>query len=364
MPVSFSPIPTGFSTPSPSSVFVPTFDEQMNLIIDYSKNEKDFSLNKWIFEQTVGKIQGFYPRFVASDAVRVPYSQGQNYQWPDGQPRPQGTNQFNNPRFAWLQYLLQRYDVPGTVGYVTQDQAEWDVKKSILANNAGLVMTIRTVQCVTTATTSSNYQSSHVNTATLWGGSSGGFWTAGTVQNPTIKRTLDAVASRILLDANGKAKRSDLNLIINPNLANAISESQEVHDYLARQVGAYEVLTGQKPSQKEDWGIPNPFYGYQVVCEYANQVTTLRNTTPLSDVASFVLSDNTSFVAARPGELTSEFGGSPWSTIHLLILKGWDLLTTIWDDVRNQLFDIFVTDFYTPLMVSPETGALITNCQQ
>lgn len=352
-------LPSAWSAPGANTGYLPGFDESANLIVGYSRNEKDFAINQYSTICTVDKWIGAWLKFDPKDAARITQADGKNFLFPDGTPRPVGTNNHTNSRLSWMTYELNRYSIPGSVGYVAVSQAAYDVKKKILDDLATKAMTQKTQIGLTTLTTTSEFASSHVATATSWGG---GFWSAGTVANPIIGLSLQKIRNQILKDTNGKVKPEDLVLIVNPDLAYTMSLSQEIRAYLSNQAGSLDVLTGKSPSMNTTWGLPSPLYGFKVVVEGSTIVSAQQDVDPSNDTAAFILGSNTAIVVARPGGVSGEAGGSSYSTLVCLQDKECEMQVEIFDKPEHKLYDFYVADAYKYIVPAPETGALITNC--
>src|SRR4026209_2999475 len=175
----YSPIPTAFSAPGVGNVFIPGFDDALNLIVGYSRNDKKYPFLNYVTMKT-GKVwAGLYPKFDPHDVMRVNYENGRNFLLPDGTPRPVGTNNYTNSRFSWLQYQMQRYSYNGSIGYLTTQQAGWDVKKKILDDLAQKAMIQKARIVMAEAMNTPNYAASHNATASSWSGGVG-TWVAGT----------------------------------------------------------------------------------------------------------------------------------------------------------------------------------------
>jgi len=343
----YSPIPTAFSAPGAMNVFIPSWDDALNLVVDYCTIK------------TSSKLAGMYPKFDPHDLMRVPYANGRNWLFPDGSPSPVGTNNYSNNRLSWLQYEMQRYRLPGSLGYLTAQQAGWDVKKQILDGLATKAMIQKSQIIVTEMTTTSNYAASHVATANSWSGSVG-TWVAGTINAPTIGPSLAKIRSTILKDTAGKIRGDELLLIVNPDLAYNMALSQEIRAYLAQQSGSEQVLEGKSPEMHNNWLLPKLLYGFKIIIEDTPIVTSLENQTPTGDTASYILPGTTAAVVARPGSLDGDIGGSDFSTIHVLQYKDEEMLMEVFDEPKHRLFDIYITDTYCPLVAAGESGCLIT----
>lgn len=352
--------PSGYSAPGLFNAYVPTFDDQANLIVGYSRNEKDFALNQYVQMFTAGKMDGFWLKFNPLDQARVPFAQGNNWTFADGQRRSLQDGHDTNSRFGWVEYRMDRFSPKGTIGYLTLEQAQWDVKKKILDDLAFKCMIQRVRRAYAVIDDSTQYATSHVSTATAIGG---GLWTAGTITAPYIKNSLAAIRNAIQLDTLGKVHPKDLRLIINPVLAKGMAGSQEVHTYLAQQVDSMKVIDGSNPDQNLGWGLPDKMYGFQLIVENTVMVPQLESVAvPGADVAQFVFGDTTAYVVARPGGINGDAGGSSFSTLVCLQLKSEEMVPETFDIPEDKLINTYLLDCNTFILSAPESGYKVTSC--
>jgi hypothetical protein len=348
---------TTYTHPSANNVYLPNVDETLRLLVSYARNPKEFALNQYVTVSPISRPIGYYPKVFAADNVRVRSTTLADARWADGSRRLAGTGEYNTARHTFDNYTAVRYQFNATLGHETINYAEWDVKTMTRDNLASIAMTCRTYFVVQDIfDTSTNWPTNHFGTATATGG---GLWGAGTITNPIIKNTLGAIRERISLDTNGKVSISDLRLVMNPTTARGIAQSQEIHTYLAQQVGSLDVLEGTNPSSGENWSLPKKLYGFEIVVDASN-VSQAKESLLTQDTPTFIVPDNKIAVLARPGSLVSN-GGSNFSTVHVLEMKGEAFNVEEKDDAFNRLMDIFVTDYYTPKVAAPESGFILTS---
>lgn len=359
------PAASTFSPSRGTNVFIPGYDgsARARLIVAYGLNTKDFPFNNYTTIQTMTKPIGFYRKVLASDFVRVPYKDGRQGFWADGQPSGALTQRKQGPRSTNIQYEMLRTIEEGNVGWQTQENSEFDELKLLQNMLASIAMTKRAIMIQQQALNAANYDASHVAQAANVGG---GFWSMGTIGQPFIKQSLDNIRDVILKDSIGRVKINDLRLVLTPTLASAMSRSGEIRAYMAQQANAIRVIKGEDPDAKEDWSLPNPLYGFEICIESSVVVSTLPtdNATTADDgVKSYVMDTNKALVVARPGSLVSEVGGENFSTIHMLVKKGHDFKVFTEDmGEREQYTYTRVEDYFTVVVPAPETGFIVTNC--
>lgn len=343
-------------------------DDQLKLLVNYARNQNEFAVNQYCTVSTVNKTQGIYPKFFAPDQIRNGTSDGTDNIWEDGTPIDLTKIKANMTRRTHIRYDLIRYKKEDTIGYLTIDQSEYDERRLRLNDLSSQMMTLRTLLVLNQAMTSTNYPSAHVATATASGNlvGTGGFWNAGTVNQPNIGFSLTAARSQIYLATNGKVKQKDLRLVLDPLSAGKMAQSQEIRAYLAQQSKSLNVLKGEDPNSNEDWMLPNPLYGFQVIIEGTPYVVGPQKQatadTQAYAMANFATGTGTAFICARPGGIDASIAGAQFSTIHILEKSGEAMQPYVEDlGERQKLHYVRVSDMIVPLVPAPESGYLITN---
>src|SRR5678815_2661357 len=208
------------SYPGQYNTWVPSFDDSNRLLVDFSRNPKDFALNQYIQIVPVKKTVGYFLQMTLEERMRLLDSNLSNFAWPDGNDAPMGNN--GTESFKFTTFQAQRYAYPFSMGDLAIDQAAWDISSQHVDIKAQQAMTARTQLVVSLLSTETNYASAHrADQATA------GQWSAATTANLNIKRALDTAIAGILRDTGSVVKRNQLMLVINPNLAAAMAESQE-----------------------------------------------------------------------------------------------------------------------------------------
>jgi hypothetical protein len=280
----------------------------------------------------------------------------------DGQPRPRG--QWNEQDFRANSYTCFRRVLPDAVGWQTREQAAWPIQEVKLNALAHLMMVQRTLCFYNLTLTQANHLSTHVKSATAWSslnGGSGGFWSAGTVTNPIIKRSMANMANQIRLDTMNAVTYKNLTLIISPPAAIAMAASAEIHDYLARSPYSLAQIRGDVESQNGEFGLPDKLYDMRLVID-----GTLRTTSPRLQIPGTTLDqmdDNTALMISYPGDLSENVGQvtSSFSSVHMFVFKGEEMVVQTQDWPWDMKTDLSVHETYDMRLVSPETAALATN---
>jgi hypothetical protein len=335
--------------PSGTNTFVPSFDATGHLVVGYSRNPKDFALNKYVTIIPVKRSIGYYLRLTAENAARILSADAHEAVWHDGNDAPAGLHNLESHEFH--QYNTLRYAFPFRLGWKAIQQADWKVLAVHSANAAQQAMTARTLLTGSLITTSGNYATGHTDTATNLGG---GFWSAGTATNPIIKKTLNKAAQKIQKSTLGVVRPKDLALVISPVVADEMGRSQEVHTFLKESQFALAQVRGDVENQNGVWGLPTHLYGFPIVVEDTVRVTSKKGATLASD---YLFDGNKAALIARPGQLVSE-GSRSFSTIIIFMFE--EMSVESKDDPDNRRTAGRVVEDYAVVMASPISGYLIT----
>ena len=343
-----------FAYPSGFNTFVPSFEASGHLVVAFSRNPKDFPLNKWISLTPVKKSVGYYLRITPEVAARVINNDLREFIWTDGDDAPDGN--WGTESFSWFPFNTTRYSFPFRLGYKAEEQADWKILSAHSEFAAQDAMTARAVRCINKLLDSAQYASSHVKTATVWGG---GFWSAGTSTSPIIKKSLNAMAQQIQLDTLGKVKPSDLNLVISPLTADIMARSAEIHDYAKGSYVVQRVLEDGAVNPNQQWGLPPSLYGFPIVVDDTVQVTTKKGATTTTAYAFGPAATGTAALVCRKSGLTSVAGGPSFSTIHVFSYE--EMTVEQRDDPDNRRIKARVVEDYDVQVVAPATACLATN---
>ncbi len=340
--------------PGQFNTWIPSFEDSNRLLVDFSRNPKDFALNQYIQIVPVKKTLGYYLQMTLEERMRILDSNLSNFAWPDGNDAPIGNN--GTESFQFKMFQAQRYAYPFNMGDMAIDQAAWDISSQHVDIKAQQAMTARTQLVLAVLALSTTYASAHrTNLSTAQ-------WSAATTANLNIKRSLDTAIATILKDTGSVVKRSQLMLVINPNLAAAMAESQELVDYLKSSPSALAFVRGETSEGKDNeqlFGLPSTYAGLKIVVENAVKVTSRKNAATL--VQSFVLGDATAFITARPGELEGRYGGPSFSTGTLFVYDKDDMSVEVKHDADNRKVVGRVVDTVAVAATAPVSGWHFSN---
>lgn len=368
-------MPSAFS--SGTNTFVPSFDATGHLTVAFARNTKDFPINEYVTITPVKKTSGYYLQLNTESGARVTDATINSATWHDGQDAP--TGEWEREAFEFKQYTTQRYAFPFRIGYRAADQADWKIVASHAAMAAQKAMTSRTVRVLDVLTASNAFTSGNdvtcngTNVAegsqpTLYlnGGDSGDL-NQGTSKGPALKRALNYASRKILQNTMGVVSKDDLIVVINPNVADALSRSKEVHAYLKESPTALAQILGDKESANGEYGLPDRLYGYKIVVEDTVKVTAKKRSNrnmivdPLSVPTdeTFALGDHL-LIMARPGGIESKEGSQSFSTAHVFAYE--EMTVEQRDDPDNRRISGRVVEDYGVELVAPITGYIYRSC--
>lgn len=341
-----------FSYPSGSNTYVPSFDATGHLVVSFSRNPKDFSLNKYVQLTPVKKGSGYWLKITAEVAARVINTDKlREFVWHDGDDAP--TGDWNLESFKWYQYATERYAFAFRLGYKANEQADWKILAAHADYAAQDAMTARTIKVLNVLTDTANHDTNHYATATAL---VGGYLDSGTPTDPRLKKLINAIMFQIQKDTLGAVKPKDIMMVGSPTLFDKLGRSQEVHTYLKESPVALAQVRGDSPSQNGQWGLPDQLYGMPLVCEDAVSVSSKKGA---ARVADYVLGSDKLIFVTRKGGLVSPAGGPSFSSVHVFSYE--EMTVEQRDDVDNRRIAGRVVDDYDVKLVSPASTYLVTS---
>jgi hypothetical protein len=337
--------PGGYNT-------IPTLDLSGNLQVNFSRNIKNFAVNKIARITPVKKMRGMYLYFNPVDLARLPGGNTNQNNWAPGQLSPTGWH--NQLGFEFREFTCVRKAFVASLDQMGVEQAEWPVVKTHTEALAQQAMTNRSVLVANLLTTSGNHISTHVVTATSL---AGGFLNTGTKTNPVIMKALNAAAQIIQIDTIGRMQYRNLTVVMNPNTARKFAETAEINDMVAQSPFALAQLKGGDTNQNALFGLPPQLYGFNLVIE--DTVYNSTNALAATAAPTYAWPDNKIVVLMREDDLEASEGAASFSAVHLMIHE--DMAVEAKVDDWNRLQNIRVTDSLVPQFVAPVSAVLITN---
>lgn len=346
----------------PYSGFIPQATGQ---VISYVRSPSEFRLNKYVQYLQTPQPVGVYARVSRDDAARVVTDN--DWIWADGADRPAG--EWNNLRFQWVEFSVKRRAYPFRIGDMALKSAKksWDPLKYHTNLVASQAMINRTNRVMTLVQTASNWESNTDSANALSGGA--GPWHTASDQpsDPhynAIRRSLFEAARRINLATNAVVAAKDLVVVISPELAIAMGNSAEIHNYLKHGPFSKAQLEGGENSNRE-WGLPPDLYGFELIVEdtpYVSSRPAAADTASSESGTRQYAKDATSAVIlSRKGGINGNYGAPSFSTLQMYFYE-WEMAVFAWNDPRNLRTEGSVVDAFAEVLAAPQAGFLISGC--
>lgn len=316
------------------------------LQVEFTRAVNTFPITKYAQIVPVNQMTGYYLRLNSDDNVRV--TDVNEFVWPLGNDRPVG--KMNEHDF--VSFTCQRFAYPFYIPNETVKQAAWDVVAQHARAKAQLAMTSRSMRTATALTTSATFNAVGNYYAT-GNAISGGAWTTSTTN--VIQKGIQTALQRISLATGGAVRgETDVMLVISPTVANLLSQTSEVRDYVKNYPAALPFLQGAETFAK--YGLPPNLFGVQVVVDDSVKVTTRKGAA--STTRSFVYGNSAVFVS-RPGGLVGVEGSTSFATCQIFAFE--DMTVENWDDPKDRRIEGRVIDNSTSEVVAPVSGVLVAD---
>jgi len=318
------------------------------LQVEFTRAVNTFPITKYAQIVPVNQMTGYYLRLDSDDNVRV--TDTNEFAWPLGNDRPVG--KMNQHDF--VSFTAQRFAYPFYIPNETVKQAAWDVVAQHARSKAQLAMTARSMRTATALTgsaaqTAFNAVGNYAATGTASPG--GAPWTTSTTN--VIQKGIQGALQRISLATGGAVRgETDIMLVVSPTIANLLSQTQEVRDYVKNYPAALPFLQGSDTFAK--YGLPPNLFGVQVVVDDSVKVTTKKGAA--STTRSFVFGNSAVFVS-RPGGLVGVEGSTSFATTQIFAFE--DMTVENWDDPKDRRIEGRVIDNSTSELVAPVSGYLV-----
>ncbi len=343
--------------PGGSNTYVKNHQATGNLVISFSRNPSKFPFARYVQYRKVTKDAGYYLRITAENAARVVGANLNEFVWPDGSDAPRRNS--GTEKFAFLDYRTKRVAPDWTLGYKSRDQADWNIQDMETQFHVHQLMTLRGVSIGSALETTGNWDASHIldvddGTTDVPGNT--GSWELSTSQRQDIKRSLNVANGLIHKHTLGVVQRSDLQLVMNPNTAARVGESQEIIDFVKQAPDSWKMIQGELSGLNSQWGLPDKLYGIPIVVDDTVVITTARGAT--TPTYSYNLTDGNAFLLSRPGGLVANaVSGPSFSTIMGFFYEESTVETK--DDPDNRRVNGRTVDDVDWVMTAPASGCFL-----
>lgn len=339
--MAFSVVGGGLSTYVPSTNDLATGALQ----VEFTRSVNSFALTRYAQLVPVTKMTGYYLRQDVPDNIRL--TSDREFAWPLGNDRPTGKQN----AFDFVQYATQRFAFPFYIPQETATQAAWDVVAQHARSKAQLAMTARTNRAASVLTTTANWGTNFVANPAA-SPISAGSWTASSIGNGYIQKSIQAVMRQVSLSSGGAVAPNQLIMVISPTVANIISQAEETKEYVKNYPAALSFYQGSDTFSR--WGIPPTLFGLgDVVVDDSVKVTSKKGAT----LASSYIYGNSAVFVSRPGGLVGVEGASSFSTFQIFAYE--DMTVEQFNDPLNRRIEGRVIDNSVSAVVAPVGGYLI-----
>lgn len=353
--------PGSSSVASSSNVFVPSFEGSGELIINYSRNVKDFPISRYIQITKVEQPSAYFLAVTPDSAGRIANLNLSDFTWPDGQYAPSGI--WNNAAFSWTLVNTQRRCFPFLLGARAVNAASWPILAVEAGQMAQLAMTGRTLLAASLIFTSGNYDSNHTATVAtiraLNAGLSSGNFGTGTGSNPIIKWCFGYGKQQIQKTTLSAVKRDQVLALMSPAVALQMSVSPEVTAFCSSSPFALAQLRGDVPWINGAWGLPDVLYDTPVIVDDTSYVSSElgASSTTFAYVYDAISGSEVALIS-RPGGLEGTYGTKSFSSITMFALEEMTV-ESLYDSV-NRLYLGRVCEDYVFTFTAPAASYLFT----
>lgn len=355
------------TAPGPTNVFVPTFSPGATgaLQTEFSRNPASFALNKYVQVVPVEKRVGKYLRIDPDDAGRIVTED--DYTWPDTTDRPRG----EEVDFSFPPYETTRHSYGFRIGFITEEQADWDIIASHARAKAQKAMTFRTLATQTLLATAANWPADNFgdgddfSTGFISGGADGALWTEAL---GVLQGLFQSVRQQIVDSTVGAVDiQNEFVAVMGPEVAVAMSRSPEVKTYVKNYPRAEDFLRGSAIFQQ--WGLPPDLWGVKVEVDHTVRISTHRGAATKTSAPIWDTATGSIAFLSRPGALVGTEGVPSFSTVSLYVHspgrgvnaddRGGDMAVETIVDPWNRVTNGSVVDDFAPLITAPIAGAYV-----
>ncbi len=337
--------------PGGLDTYIPALELSGNLMVSFSRNLKDYAVNRYSKITPVKIPRGPFLYFNPADQARLP-NQPYGMRWPAGTVAPTGFH--TTLGFEVQTYQTERFRLSTTLDQRSVDIANWDIQKKHTEALAQKVMANRAYMVATVATTSGNYPSGNTDTATNL---AGGVLSAGTTADPKIYITLTATQLQIQKATSGAVRAMHgFKSVMNATTAVKFSRTREIREYLMQSPSGPAMIRMDEKNLNGVYGLPPTLYGTEVVVE--DTYYNANNRGAATDTAVPVFADNFLAVVVKEDDLDGQVMAPSFSTIHQFVYE--DMTVESFPDPRSRLVELTLTDEAQAKMVAGVSGYLVT----
>jgi hypothetical protein len=350
--------------PGQSNTYVPKLTNRLR--VDFSRNQADFPLNRYVQivplygEGAESRQTGYFLRMTREQAGRI-NTNGNGTLWADGNDRPDYNG--NLESFDLVKYTTRRRTDGIRAGDLSINQGDYDVVGHNTQATTERMMRLRTQLTANVMANAANYAGSNTAASTAAGYGAGTNWSAATPANPVIKRCIDAMVKQVTKSTlnSSQVKKSNLRLVLNLNMAQLISETQEIITYLQGSPFALDWLRGQINKEKlnqETFGAPVCLYGVELVVEDTWVIPSKKGAATTTVQQAWP--DGVAVLACQPGSLVAERADDAPSFSTCALLMKEEMTVDVERSDWNRVTKAGITEDYVPVLCAPASGFCMT----
>ena len=352
------------------SVYLPELNAQ---VIAFIRDPKAFRLNRYCQMVPTDKMVFEYWRLGVDNSVRAVSLTADA--WPDGQRRPKGHH--NKSKFDEVVSKTTRRNDSFDIGNLTAKQSVIKLLDIYSKEAQSQHMTKRTARLLNAAQTVASWGANTATAAAL-ANVAGAFLDKGSSEetNPffcVIKKTFDAVITKVMLLTNGMVDEVDTNVlkcVMSPNQAFKISETGEIHAYLKSSPDAASQVRGRTAGLNKMYGLPDNLYGVDIEVENAmiveqqpdasDAIGSEAGITGGAPKRHFIKNDSTMLFASRVGGLDGVPGAPSFSTLQIFHY-GSEMEVETRDEAWDRLTEGGVVSNVFEALTAPASGFCVTD---
>lgn len=318
----------------------------------WGRNPASFQVNQWSKLVPTKQMQGLFQVLDPTNGSRV--VNVNDYQWPQGNDLPRGEQDW----FTESTFVAQRYADTFMIPIATAEQLATlgvDTVAGHASTHAQKVMTIRTINAVTAATTSGNWGGNYAaNPAAANIGAAN--WTGSSVNNQYIKKTIQAAQLNIMKSSGGAIQADEISMLCGPAVAQVIAQAPELTDFVKQMGLSLDIMRGTG-NLVNPYGIPRQLYGLKnIIVDMTMRTTTQRGAA--TTTTSPVMGNSVVFFTNR-SDIPGIQGGWDWSTIQVFSYQNLEV-STKYDQFQERV-EGKVVDTHAAVVAVPQSGFLIAD---
>lgn len=365
-----------FQFPSSTNGYMP---QATQYVISYIRKKEAFAFNRYMQMAEAPTPAFWYYKLDRDESVRM--RQLADHVWADGAHRFERTD--IQQGFRQTQAFCVRYAFDTEIGNLalSLSDKQWKAKQvylDLLASKCIIARTLNVwqggpgggVEGTTTSwgglDTVSTWPTGSVANANDLNGGAGTWDKAGSdPSNPgnymAIKKSIMAAVNTIYQQTNNRVTYKNLHLIISPNLARIMANTDEIRDQYKYGPFMPEMVDKGEENFNDRFGLPASYGGVKLIVEDAVWLNDLavNAQTVGSTARAYIKADNKAVLVSRVGGIDTQIGPSA-STVQWYWYKKQAVAKEFVDPI-HEITRLGVEDFGCVVGAAMESGYMINN---